>query len=388
MALKVYIVGNTLRGDDQNGNMPFNPAISTYGIEQGTFTLIEYGNMNKRKSAKVGDVQNESGTPIGDEDAIHAYMADKINFKTGSGGSGPSDPINYRADNYTGILAVATNPQLNELAYARNPEGTSWLPFSVGGTYRPSGLWWYNGSEWISDRYQIAEQLQLNIDDIELLETNVAQNDADIITLNSGLATEVATRAAADLSLSGRIDTEEAARITGDNDLMAFIEKVTWRSFIQSQQPLINQTANFEPYFIQDTLPNVDNTGTWTVVFPYDGDYELILDYRYSINNTTQNFQAHILMDGLTFLMPFHIESKDAGGVGIVTNVVQNDSIVGTANTGTDQLLAYSGRNMLIGITAGETRTFRLEFNATSNVLEPCIYESIFGIRFVNNKNV
>jgi hypothetical protein len=91
----------------------------------------------------------------------------------GGGGGAPAS-IAYKADNYTGILAAAPAPALNELAYARNSEGTSWLPWTIGGTYYPSGFYWFDGVNWVSDRAAIAEQLQININDIDAIELSLA----------------------------------------------------------------------------------------------------------------------------------------------------------------------------------------------------------------------
>ena len=141
---------------------------------------------NQSWTVNYGEILDESGAQIDvtgtQEDVVTDYLTSVTAFRSGSGGSDPVDPINYKADNYTGILAVATDPQLNELAYARDSEGTSWLPWTLGGTYYPAGLYWYNGSEWVSDREAIAEQLSINVEDIAVVEASLSSVNT---TLNS-----------------------------------------------------------------------------------------------------------------------------------------------------------------------------------------------------------
>lgn len=97
--------------------------------------------------------------------------------KQGSVGNTSGDSnrvINYFGDNWTDINAIALTPLEGEIAYARNSEGTAWLPGTLLGTYYPSGLYVYDGADWVSDRNAIADQLQTSIDDIDQLQIGVA----------------------------------------------------------------------------------------------------------------------------------------------------------------------------------------------------------------------
>jgi len=170
----------------------------------------------------------------------------------GGSGSAPSDPINYRADNYSGIVALATNPQLNELAYARSSEGTRWLPGSLGGTFFPAGLYYYDGASWVSDREAIAEQLQINVDDVDQLELDVAANDADIAALQSGLSAETAARIAADANLQSQI-----------NGLGGGVQSVTG-ALVDNTDPA-NPVVNPLTYVEESTIIAGDASGVWVV---------------------------------------------------------------------------------------------------------------------------
>ena len=74
-------------------------------------------------------------------------------------GSG-SASVGQRAANYS---ALQNGTVTGELAYCNLPQGTQWLPGTVGGNYYPSGWYLWNGTIWTSDRNNIVNQLQLNV---------------------------------------------------------------------------------------------------------------------------------------------------------------------------------------------------------------------------------
>jgi hypothetical protein len=80
--------------------------------------------------------------------------------------------------NYTNLSAVG-GTAIGELAYVVNSEGTAWLPGTLGGSYYPAGIYVWDGANWVSDRNSIAQQLQINIDDIDQLEADVATKIGD-----------------------------------------------------------------------------------------------------------------------------------------------------------------------------------------------------------------
>lgn len=91
-----------------------------------------------------------------------------------------SGGYSYIAEDYDDLQATATNPQANEFAYIKNPQGTAWLPWNMGGTYYPSGVWFYTGTEWINDKSQIANELYLNNIDISNLQTDLTNHINDL----------------------------------------------------------------------------------------------------------------------------------------------------------------------------------------------------------------
>lgn len=75
--------------------------------------------------------------------------------------SSNSVTVSQRAANYES-LSDGTN--VGQIAYVNLPTGTSWLPLDYGGTFYPRGWYLWNGSTWISDRNDLSEQLQLNVE--------------------------------------------------------------------------------------------------------------------------------------------------------------------------------------------------------------------------------
>ena len=147
--MKVYIDGNLLFAEDDQGVLPLNPSISTYGIEDGVFTIWEYGNMNKRKSVKVSELEDGDGALIGAESDVHSYMNDKINFKAVSGGSETGTPFKYIATDYTELITTeAPEAEDGDLAYVYNSSGVWPLNRRIRGVYLYiDGAWEYGAQE-------------------------------------------------------------------------------------------------------------------------------------------------------------------------------------------------------------------------------------------------
>jgi len=68
--------------------------------------------------------------------------------------------VGQRAANYAALVNGTTT---GELAYCNLPQGTRWIPGSAGGNYYAAGWYLWNGTNWTSDRNNIVNQLQLNV---------------------------------------------------------------------------------------------------------------------------------------------------------------------------------------------------------------------------------
>jgi len=79
-----------------------------------------------------------------DRDTLTMYLWNGTTyelFNSGGGGSTITPVANYDA-----LPDPTTVP--NEFYWCSNPQGTYWLPGSLGGTYRPSGLYYSNAVSW------------------------------------------------------------------------------------------------------------------------------------------------------------------------------------------------------------------------------------------------
>ena len=84
--------------------------------------------------------------------------------------------FSFLGQNFTNLNSVAPQPiAAGTIAYAFNSEGTAWLPGTLGGSYYPKGIYVSDGTNWVSDRNAIAQQLQINIDDIDQLQADLLQ---------------------------------------------------------------------------------------------------------------------------------------------------------------------------------------------------------------------
>lgn len=86
--------------------------------------------------------------------------------------------FSFVEQNYNDLSAIS-GTAIGQLSYVVNSQGTAWLPGTIGGNYYPAGIYIWNGSTWVSDRNAIAEQLDINVDDIDALQTDIATKISD-----------------------------------------------------------------------------------------------------------------------------------------------------------------------------------------------------------------
>lgn len=73
-------------------------------------------------------------------------------------------------DNYTALIAAFPTSNFGDTAVVENPEGTAWLPWTLGGTYFPEGTYYWDGTIWDSNVKLIAEELQKLQQPYEIIE--------------------------------------------------------------------------------------------------------------------------------------------------------------------------------------------------------------------------
>lgn len=112
--------------------------------------------------------------------------------------SGSGTSVGQRAAVYSALTA-GTN--VGDLAYVNQGEGTQWLPGTLGGTYYPYGWYIWDGISWISDRNNIVNQLQLNVEGLggkaNVIHTHIKSditdfNDNDYATFAQGTLADLA----------------------------------------------------------------------------------------------------------------------------------------------------------------------------------------------------
>lgn len=67
-------------------------------------------------------------------------------YSKSSGGGGTGQGITGVVANYSALPAAAA--AADEFYFVESPQGTAWLPGSLGGTYYPAGLYYSNGVTW------------------------------------------------------------------------------------------------------------------------------------------------------------------------------------------------------------------------------------------------
>ena len=102
----------------------------------------------------IKDWVNDLDTPYA---TLAALMLDisRLVFKSASGSSGAL-VLSQHVANYSNLL---NGTSLGDLAYVDNSQGVAWLPGTLGGSYYPAGLYFWNSASWVSDRNAIAEAL-------------------------------------------------------------------------------------------------------------------------------------------------------------------------------------------------------------------------------------
>lgn len=223
--MKIYRSGENLIVDKL---APFQPVYINITdvviLEWGEGSIGIHSNESQRTYRDDWSlITDENGVLYGSDfqetiDAVKDLLIDVIAQTEGE----ENRVFNYVALNYGNLQTIATSPAEGDIAYVKEAQGTSWLPWSLGGAYYPTGLYYYDGVEWVSDKEAVAEQLQVNIEDIDDLESEVQSNDLDITALQSGLSSEVSNRINADTNLQNQINSNsfkvkvDSADVTGE----------------------------------------------------------------------------------------------------------------------------------------------------------------------------
>jgi hypothetical protein len=97
--------------------------------------------------------------------------------------------VQYTVENYSELLLI-TGQSLYDFAQVLNSQGTPWLPGSLGGSYYPSGLYYWDGAKWANDKdgiYQGIENLTIGLANHTHVKADITDFDeADYATAAQG----------------------------------------------------------------------------------------------------------------------------------------------------------------------------------------------------------
>lgn len=139
----------------------------------------------KRLSLRYDEVADESGNTFATPNEVIDYLSPFVGFNSGgNSGANPSGKtFEFTASNFTD-LQQTPGTTVGQLGFAFNSQGTKWLPGTIGGTYYPSGTYVWDGTDWVSNRNEIASELQdlqPEINTITVLANDEIQTTLDTI---------------------------------------------------------------------------------------------------------------------------------------------------------------------------------------------------------------
>jgi len=178
------------------------------------------------------------------------------------------------------------------LAYVFNSQGTAWLPSTVGGTYYPNGIYVSDGANWVSDRNAIAQQLQINIDDIDQLQADLLQEVIDRTNADTLLQNQITTNTT-DLSnhISDTLIHQEVIQRVEGGRASANTNNQYLRSDDRVPMNLNGQRLNYDTTLVS-LMVSTNGAETWNaevrkngVVTPVYTESVTASDYEISVPN-------------------------------------------------------------------------------------------------------
>ena len=102
-------------------------------------------------------------------------------------GSTNSQGSSYKGSftDYSDLSTQLPTSNIGDFAVVENPTGTSWLPWTLGGTYYPQGTYYWDGTKWDTNVEKIVEELQ----ELEnkYLKNRIVVNQANVATTLGGV---------------------------------------------------------------------------------------------------------------------------------------------------------------------------------------------------------
>jgi hypothetical protein len=145
--MKIYKKGNYIYLVNASGDIKQDHAnevkITKTNVSNETYSI--YSDDLGVNNVTFSELTQENGTAYASVQAFELWYAENTGFNPASGGSGAGTVINT-VSNYASL----PDPTLvsNDFYWCEASQGTKWLPFSVGGTYYPLGMYYSNGVTW------------------------------------------------------------------------------------------------------------------------------------------------------------------------------------------------------------------------------------------------
>jgi hypothetical protein len=145
MAYKVYAKGNYFIIESADGTFredhKINVRVSKNLITDTTYYINMKGGV---KSYELAELTDESGNAY-TQNSWETFAFSNSGFSSASGGSGAGTTISVVA-NYSSLPSATSHS--TEFYWVSNPQGTKWLPGSLGGNYYSNGMYYSNGTSW------------------------------------------------------------------------------------------------------------------------------------------------------------------------------------------------------------------------------------------------
>lgn len=145
MAFKVYSKGNYFIIESSDGTFKEDHKskvrVSKRLISDTTYFINMRGNTEQYDLA---DLTDESGNAY-TQNSWETFAFANTGFSSASGGSGAGTTISV-VPNYSALPSASSHS--SEFYWVSSPQGTKWLPGSLGGTYYPNGMYYSNGTDW------------------------------------------------------------------------------------------------------------------------------------------------------------------------------------------------------------------------------------------------
>lgn len=262
-------------------------------LVNGTFTAVAIYHIRFKKEIvemhPIGEWTDDTDTPFASYQDFIDYL-DPFFFRSKVSGGGGFN-FTYLANDFTNLNTVAPQPiDAGTIAYVFNSEGTAWLPATMGGSYYPAGIYVSDGSDWVSDRNSIANQLQINVDDIDQLQADLLQEVIDRTNADAGLQLQISNHVN-----NALIHQEVIQRIEGGRGA-ANTSNQYLRSDDRVPMNLNGQRLNYNTTLVS-LMVSTNGSETWNaevrkngVVTPVYTESITASDYEISVPNI--NFDA------------------------------------------------------------------------------------------------